>query len=275
MYELKIWEFFSRRTVNDTEVLDIEGHWFLAMPYRGRFRSLAGKVEPMDKTARKLLVVEDHELVAVGLQSALQASSPAEMKYELLFSNSLAAALAVIDPSLTLILLDLCLPDVDEQDPLSGLRTLYQLVPDTPIVIFSAIESPALIGAALKAGAAGFIPKRTKTGIVIAAIEIVLNGGIYLPPHLMSLLANLTEPEPADGGSTPMLTGLSLTPRQQSVLELLLDGQSNKEIARALSLSVGTVKNYVSELLRSTNTKTRSRILAMLSLKSEKLRDPP
>jgi DNA-binding NarL/FixJ family response regulator len=65
-----------------------------------------------------------------------------------------------------------------------------------------------------------------------------------------------------------MLAGVSLTHRQQSVLALLLEGRSNKEIARALGLSVGTVKNYVSALLRSTNVKTRAQILATLHSKS-------
>jgi DNA-binding NarL/FixJ family response regulator len=84
----------------------------------------------------------------------------------------------------------------------------------------------------------------------------------------MPLLTSLTDPEAAGNDSPHMLAGLSLTKRQQSVLALLLEGQSNKEIARVLGLSVGTVKNYVSALLRSTNAKTRTRILAMLRLNS-------
>jgi DNA-binding NarL/FixJ family response regulator len=218
-----------------------------------------------------LLVVEDHELVVLGLQAALLAC---ESKYSLVWTKSLAMALEAIDPSVDAILLDLCLPDVDELDPLSGLRTLYESAQDIPIVIFSANESPALIREALGAGAAGFIPKRTKLGVAVAAIDIVLNGGMYLPPHLMSLLTHLTEPEPGDDGSSLAPAGLTLTPRQQSVFDLLLEGRSNKEIARALQLSVGTVKNYVSELLRSTNAKTRSRILAMSNLKAGTSRDP-
>jgi DNA-binding NarL/FixJ family response regulator len=217
---------------------------------------------------RKLLVVEDHEIMFIGLQAALQASSPVESNYELLLAKSLATALEALDPSFNLILLDLCLPDEDEHDPLAGLRMLYQRAQDIPIVIFSANESPALIREALGTGAAGFVPKRMNLEIVLAAIDIVLAGGIYVPPHLMSLLTSLTDPEPVAKDSSHMLTGLSLTARQQSVLALLLEGQSNKEIARTLGLSIGTVKNYVSELLRSTKAKTRSRILAMLRHKS-------
>jgi DNA-binding NarL/FixJ family response regulator len=225
----------------------------------------------MVTTARKLLVIEDHEIVVVGLQAALLAC---ESKYALVWAKSLAMALQAIDPSVDAILLDLCLPDVDELNPLSGLRTLYESAQDIPIVIFSANESPALIREALGAGAAGFIPKRTKLGVAVAAIDIVLNGGMYLPPHLISLLTHLTEPEPGDDGSSLAPAGLTLTPRQKSVFDLLLEGRSNKEIARALQLSVGTVKNYVSELLRSTNAKTRSRILAMSNLKPGTSREP-
>jgi DNA-binding NarL/FixJ family response regulator len=216
----------------------------------------------------KLLVVEDHEIIVIGLQSALQPAPPAEPKYEFVIANLLAIAHAAIDESVDLILLDLCLPDADLHDPLAGLRMLYPRAQETPIIIFSATESPALIREALGAGAAGFIPKCMKMGIVVAAIDMVLKGGVYLPPHLMPLLASLTEPATADHGPPHMLAGVLLTHRQQSVLVLLLEGQSNKEIARALGLSVGTVKNYVSALLRSTNVKTRMQILATLGSKS-------
>jgi DNA-binding NarL/FixJ family response regulator len=215
----------------------------------------------------KLLVVEDHEIIVIGLQSALQPAPPAEPRYEFVIANLLAVARDAIDESIDLVLLDLCLPDADLHDPLAGLRMLYPRAQETPIIIFSATESPALIREALGAGAAGFIPKCMKMGIV-AAIDMVLNGGVYLPPHLMPLLASLTEPATADHAPPHMLAGVSLTHRQQSVLVLLLEGQSNKEIARALGLSVGTVKNYVSALLRSTNVKTRAQILATLHSKS-------
>jgi DNA-binding NarL/FixJ family response regulator len=218
-----------------------------------------------------ILIVEGHELIVAGLHGALLAC---ESKYALVRTRSLAMALEAIDPSVNAILLDLHLPDVHERDPLSGLRTLYESAQDIPIVIFSANESPVLIREALGAGAAGFIPKRTKLGVAVAAIDIVLNGGMYLPPHLMSLLTHLTEPEPGDSGSPHPFAGLTLTPRQQSVLDLLLEGRSNKEIAHVLQLSVGTVKNYVSELLRSTNAKTRSRILAMSNLRPGTSREP-
>jgi DNA-binding NarL/FixJ family response regulator len=194
----------------------------------------------------------------------LQAAAPPGSTYDVVLAGSLAAATLVLDSSFNLILLDLCLPDCDQHDPLAGLRTLYPTAQETPIVIFSAVESAALIREALGAGAAGFIPKRTKMAIVVSAIEIVLNGGIYLPPHLMPLLASLTEGERAENASPHVLTGFALTQRQQSVMALLLEGQSNKHIARSLGLSVGTVKNYVSALIKTTNVKTRSQILATL-----------
>jgi DNA-binding NarL/FixJ family response regulator len=103
--------------------------------------------------------------MVTGLQLALRSAS-AETRYELVFAKSLARAPPdALNPSLNLISLDLDLPDVDPHDPLSGLRVLYQRVPETLIAIFSANESPALIREALKAGAASFSPKRLKAGI--------------------------------------------------------------------------------------------------------------
>ena len=83
-----------------------------------------------------------HDLMVTGLQLALHSAS-AETRHELVFAKSLARAPDALNPSLNLILLDLDLPDVDPHDPLSGLRVLYQRVPETPIAIFSANESPA------------------------------------------------------------------------------------------------------------------------------------
>ena len=156
--------------------------------------------------------------MVTGLQLALHSAS-AETRYELVFAKSLARAPDALNPSLNLISLDLDLPDVDPHDPLSDLRVLYQRVPETPIAIFSANESPALIRGALKAGAPGFSPKRLKTGSIFAAIDIVLK--------------------------------------------------------RALGLSVDTVKNYVSELLKRTHDCTQKRILAMLRQGSEHASEAP
>jgi DNA-binding NarL/FixJ family response regulator len=207
----------------------------------------------------RLLVVEDHEIVVLGLQGAL-CGNP---RFDLVFAASLAEANRCVEQPPDLILLDLYLPDVSAGDPLFCLKSLRLSCKDVPILIFSGNQSPAIIRSALEAGASGFVPKTTSIPVLTAALDLVLHGGTYLPPHLLALLDG-KHPGPSPD-SVPVATELRLTPRQQSVLALLLEGRSNKEIAGALGLSVGTIKNYVSDLLKSTNAKTRGRILATLS----------
>lgn len=207
----------------------------------------------------RLLVIEDHEVVVLGLRGAL-CEIP---RFDLMFAASMAEAGKYLEHPVDLILLDLYLPDVPALEPLSGLKGLRQSTKNTPILVFSGSQSPALIRGSLDAGASGFIPKSTSIPILVAALDLVLNGGTYLPPHLLTMLDGKSLSPALEPALPPM--ELRLTPRQQSVLALLLEGRSNKEIAGTLGLSVGTIKNYVSDLLKSTNAKTRGRILAMLS----------
>jgi DNA-binding NarL/FixJ family response regulator len=136
--------------------------------------------------------------MVTGLQLALHSAS-AETRHELVFAKSLARAPDALNPSLNLISLDLDLPDVDLHDPLSDLRVLYQRVPETPIAIFSANESPALIRGALKAGAAGFSPNRLKTGIIFAAIDIVLKRAQRIQDCTQGRILAMTAPTARDG----------------------------------------------------------------------------
>ena len=104
------------------------------------------------------------------------------------------------------------------------------------------------------------------------AIELMIAGGIYLPPQFASF-ATMT------GGADEIDTGAKrlpgdLTRRQQAILDLLGSGASNKEIALRLQLSVGTVKNYVSGLLKMMQIPTRSRLVAQLRHRDGTLVDP-
>jgi len=98
----------------------------------------------------------------------------------------------------------------------------------------------------------------------------MLHGGLYLPPHVISKMRGLGAAS-EDHLPLRVLAGSPLTARQQSVLDLLLLGQSNKDIAQRLGLSVGTVKNYVSGLLKLARASTRGRLQA---LGREALADP-
>jgi len=131
-------------------------------------------------------------------------------------------------------------------------------------------------------GAMGFVPKRASNDTLFQALNMVMSGGIYVPPMLMrSHVSNRTPVVPAatqgwgvrlddtpaesSGKTGPPLAALGLTPRQTDVLALLLQGQPNKLIARALNLSVETVKDHVAAVLRTLNVSSRTQAVLAVS----------
>lgn len=200
----------------------------------------------------KLLIVDDHALFRDGLALLVGLEFPA---LELLQAGSLAQAQALLadHPDVRLVLLDLGLPDAAG---LGALTLLHQLSDQAPCVVLSAEESPAVVMAALDAGAAGFIPKTTQSDTMLAALRTILAGGVYLPP----CVTGQARP-PAPGGEAT--TGLS--DRQMDVLRLLLEGKSNKHIGRELGLSESTVKTHLSAIFRRLNVSSRTQAVVAAS----------
>jgi DNA-binding NarL/FixJ family response regulator len=119
----------------------------------------------------------------------------------------------------------------------------------------------------------GFIPKRASNETLFEALSMVMSGGIYVPPMVLRSHAPASDrkdPRHGFGSSAEACppfdlantrssaAALGLTPRQTDVLELLLQGQSNKLIARALNLSVETIKDHVAAVLRTLNVSSRT-----------------
>jgi DNA-binding NarL/FixJ family response regulator len=140
-----------------------------------------------------------------------------------------------------------------------GLETLERFrlaVPEVPVIVLSGDQDPRHIRAALDSGAVGFIPKAHTSELMIAALRFVLAGGIYLPPSVLEDDVNGTQLS-VDTAATVSLAFARLSPRQQEVAQLLLQGGSNKAIARRLNLSEGTVKAHVSAIFQIIGAKTR------------------
>ena len=228
-----------------------------------------------------VLLIDDHPLVRSALEAVLLAMDD---QADVQGATTAQAAREVLahGPQPDLVLLDLNLPDVTG---LSFLVELRRSHPSLPVVVISSSEYPADVVRALDEGAMGFVPKRSSTELLGHALRMVLAGGIYVPPmalqgskdHAMAV----GEPQealsaaswgvaarPAMRRPLPSQRGLSelrLTPRQTEVLELLLQGQPNKLIARELSLSVETVKDHVASLLRVLGVSSRTQAVLAVS----------
>lgn len=199
---------------------------------------------------RSILIVDDHPLVRDALRSVLEGSFT-DITFEEAGDFNTALDLNS-EKDFDLILLDLKLPGVEG---LSALLTLRSHTPSTPIVVISHIEDSATVQSALRCGASGFIPKSTSRELIAQAIQLVLSGGVFVPQQLLDY-------EEAEDTSNDVN---SLTNRQSAVLELVLQGYSNKQIAYQLQISEWTVKSHMAAIFRA--LKVRNRVEAVLVAK--------
>jgi DNA-binding NarL/FixJ family response regulator len=211
----------------------------------------------------RILVVDDHPLIQVALKHVLE---ELDDSLELFQSHDAGAARSVlaVSPDVDLIVLDLTLPGCDGFEFLLELRRDW---PGIPVLVLSATHDRATIESALDKGAMGFIPKTANAQLLLAAMRLVLAGGVYVPTETGGF--DELRPRPA---AKPSELGLTL--RQADVLKLLVQGKPNKLICRDLRLSEGTVKVHVSAILRALNVHTRTQVVIELARRGVRLEPP-
>lgn len=210
----------------------------------------------------QILVVDDHPLILEALKQVLRDLDP---EIAVLEARDAQHALdrATKHPDLSLVLLDLTLPGKHGFELLSELRRDF---PQLPVVVLSATEDRETVLRAINDGAMGFIPKTSRTEVLVAALRLVFSGGVYLPPSVFSTQAGTLGADarlPAPATRSPRDVGL--TDRQAQVLALLVQGKSNKLICRALDLAEGTVKIHVTAILRALNVSNRTEAVVAVS----------
>lgn len=208
-----------------------------------------------------MLVVDDHDLVRLGLRTLAQTHA-AEQGRDLvvLEARTLQEAMRCyerVGPDIGLVLLDLNLPDAHG---LSGLSAFIQRFADARVVVVSGNNDPGMVREALARGARAYLPKSGDLQHVIAYVRSI---------GLLGLDSNPAPLSPAwdeDTASVAHATGpyARLTERQTEILEWILAGRSNKDIADMAHLSEGTVKNHVSALLLHFGVRSRAQLISSL-----------
>ena len=193
----------------------------------------------------KILIADDHELFLDGLRLVLT-DLDEEVSIDTVHNHLELQEKAKGDVSYDLILTDLAMPGMNWHE---SLRLLKENNPNTPIVILSAVTDSENVLQAIDIGASGFIPKTSTSKIILGALHLILAGGLYLPPELLSL----SEKEETDNENKG-----PLTPRQLDVLRLMGQSKPNKVIARELNLSEGTVKLHVTAILKALDVTNRT-----------------
>ncbi len=212
----------------------------------------------------KILVVDDHALLREALRGALRELHGDVAIFEA-SDGCEAMQLARQHADLELILLDLKLPDRDGFEMLAELRARD---PSVSIVVISALQDRDNVMKALDLGAVGFIPKSASRKVILGALQLVLSGGIYIPPQALSRpdkappAPQPSAPAGAHAGRSSQCAAspaeLGLTERQVDVLALMMRGKSNKAIGRVLNLAESTVKNHVRAILKALKVTKRT-----------------
>lgn len=205
---------------------------------------------------KKALVIDDHPLFCDALSMTLRAFVGV---VEVDTADRLDLAIARIDGGARpdVILLDLNLPDVDGME---GLVQLKQAARGVPVLVVSSLADARVISAALRAGAAGFIPKHSPREVFRAAFDAVAAGRRFTPE-------NYVAPEDSDGPASPhedAVARLALLTRQQTrILQLICEGRLNKQIAYDLSIAETTVKAHVTAIMRKLGVQSRTQAVLL------------
>lgn len=198
---------------------------------------------------RHALVVDDHQVVVEALRTGV----PALRAFDRIDSaSSLARAceLLATGTDYQLVVLDLHLADVQGRATLASLRERF---PDVPVLVFSGDASIDNITMAFECGARGYVTKTSSMSAVDSAIRLVLAGGTYVPPDAARLIGRARPAAPVP--DTP--SAIQLSPRQEQVFRLLLQGMPNKVIAARLDMAEGTAKAHLNTVFRVLGVRTR------------------
>jgi DNA-binding NarL/FixJ family response regulator len=223
----------------------------------------------MDKPDRIALIADPDEFFRLALGTLLTAKLGFSAVVEAAMLDEALERLAQED-RVTLALFDLGLPDVKSAACFAAVR---QCFPQAKTVVLSNSDSKQNILMALEAGVHGFIPKRMKPAELTSALDFILSGQIFVPSSVASLSSPSVEMQQLQDRALRSSSTAGLTPRQREVLKLLMQGKSNKEIAKSLNLGEGTVKVHMAALFRVFGVNSRAAVAAAGSHLSGKM-DP-
>jgi DNA-binding NarL/FixJ family response regulator len=195
-----------------------------------------------------VFLLDDHEVVRAGLRSLLEAEDDFVVVGE---ASTVAEALARIPPTRPQVaILDVRLPD---GSGIEVCREIRSSSPEIACVMLTSYADDEALFAAIMAGAAGYVLKQVGASNLVDDIRRVADGHSLLDPALTERVLEKLRHRPDED---PLMA--SLTPQERRILDLVADGQTNRQIAGTLYLAEKTVKNYVSNLLAKLGMERRT-----------------
>jgi len=216
---------------------------------------MTGTEDGAAESVVRLVLVDDQTLVRHGIRSLLQIAGDVEVVAEADDGASGVAAVRAHAPDV--VLLDLRMPGTDG---IWALETLRAQGIEVPVLVLTTFDDDELVLRALRAGAQGYLLKDVTLEQLARAVRTLADGGTLVQPSITARLLRAVRSQgaPADPAEDGVLVQ-PLTERETEVLRLVAEGWSNREIAQALHLAQGTVKNHVSAVLLKLGARDRTR----------------
>lgn len=204
-----------------------------------------------------ILVVDDHEVVRIGLRSLLSSQPEFQVVGEAVTAAEAIQKAAKAKPAV--VLLDIRLPG---EEGISACAEILTVSPQTRVLFLTSYADEDTVLAAILAGAQGYLLKEVGTGALIRSIKMVASGQSILDPAItkraLDWMRSLST-TPTQG------TLATLSPQEQSVVALVAEGKTNKEIAATLELSDKTVKNYLANIFQKLHISRRTQAAVFFS----------
>jgi len=197
----------------------------------------------------QVMLVDDHNVVRSGLATFLKAYDDLELVGEA--RNGLEAVNLCHQKKPDVILMDLMMP---EMDGIAATRAILADHPEIKIIAMTSFEDEQLVQGVLAAGAMGYLLKNVTADDLAKAIRDAVSGRSTLSPEAATALIHATRPT--------QQPSFDLTEREREVLNLVVQGHSNQQIADALVISVATVKAHISSILSKLQVSSRAEAIA-------------
>ena len=199
----------------------------------------------------RVLIADDDDLMRAGLVELLTADDDIQVVGQASTGREAVERARRVAPDV--VLMDIRMPDIDG---ISATRELSRARPDAKDLIVTTFEQDDYVFGALRAGASGFVTKRTRPEELIAAVHSIAAGDSLLSPsvtrRVIDRMAQQPTPEVADQTRLD-----ALTPREREVLQLVARGLSNREIAAALFVEESTIRTHVKRILMKLDLRDR------------------
>lgn len=202
----------------------------------------------------RILLVDDHEVVRLGLKSLLERHSGFEVVAEAAAEHEAVQKALEYKPDI--VLMDIRLAG---GSGVEACRKIVDQLPNTRVIMLTSYAEDEMLFAAIRAGASGYVLKQVGSTDIIQAIEAAAQGEATLDPSLTQrIFAEVRRSIQKDEAATFS----ELTSQEMQVLALIAEGKTNREIAGTLFLSEGTIRNYVSNILSKLEVSNRAEAAA-------------